>query len=139
MLERSVRLRRLRIASGGGFPVIELLATEIPMSHVPQVSRPDLVRRAVRLEWITAGWMPIEAAVVIGSGIVAHNLSLTAYGIERALLGDRHDYQRVADGAARGAGPVAFAFGLIALLNLVREELLTESPETAWGAAFFFV
>ena len=37
---------------------------------------------------------------------------------------------------------VAFAFGLIALLYLVTEELLTEAhekPETAWGAAMFFV
>ena len=37
---------------------------------------------------------------------------------------------------------VAFAFGLIALLYLVTEELLTEAherPETAWGPALFFV
>lgn len=36
----------------------------------------------------------------------------------------------------------AFAFGLIALLYLVTEELLVEAhekPETAWGAASFFV
>ncbi|HJU19249.1 MAG TPA: transporter [Stellaceae bacterium] len=36
----------------------------------------------------------------------------------------------------------AFAFGLIALLYLVTEELLVEAhekPETAWGAALFFV
>lgn len=37
---------------------------------------------------------------------------------------------------------VAFAFGLIALLCLVTEELLTEAhekPETVWGTAAFFV
>jgi ZIP family zinc transporter len=37
---------------------------------------------------------------------------------------------------------VAFAFGLIALLYLVTEELLTEAhekPETWWGASMFFV
>jgi ZIP family zinc transporter len=37
---------------------------------------------------------------------------------------------------------VAFAFGLVALLYLVTEELLTEAhekPETAWGTAMFFV
>jgi ZIP family zinc transporter len=36
----------------------------------------------------------------------------------------------------------AFAFGLVALLYLVVEELLTEAhkrPQTAWGAAMFFV
>ena len=37
---------------------------------------------------------------------------------------------------------VAFAFGLVALLYLVTEELLTEAherPETPWGTAMFFV
>jgi ZIP family zinc transporter len=37
---------------------------------------------------------------------------------------------------------VAFAFGLIAFLYLVTEELLTEAhenPETAWGTASFFL
>jgi ZIP family zinc transporter len=37
---------------------------------------------------------------------------------------------------------VVFAFGLVALLYLVTEELLVEAheqPETAWGAAMFFV
>ena len=33
------------------------------MSAIPGVARPDLVRRAFRLEWFTAGWMLIEAAV----------------------------------------------------------------------------
>jgi divalent metal cation (Fe/Co/Zn/Cd) transporter len=54
------------------------------MSHVPLnlVSRPDLVRRAFRLEWVTAGWMLIETAVAIGSGIAAHSLSLIAFGAD---------------------------------------------------------
>jgi ZIP family zinc transporter len=36
----------------------------------------------------------------------------------------------------------AFAFGLMALLYLVTEELLVEAhekPETAWGTALFFI
>jgi hypothetical protein len=39
-----------------------------------QAARPDLVRRAFRLEWLTAAWMLIEAAVAIGSGVAAHSL-----------------------------------------------------------------
>ena len=45
-----------------------------------QTSRSDLVRHAFRLEWLTAAWMAIEAAVATGSGISANSLSLIAFG-----------------------------------------------------------
>jgi divalent metal cation (Fe/Co/Zn/Cd) transporter len=48
-------------------------------------SRSDLVRRAFRLEWLTAAWMLIEAAVAIGSGVVAHSLSLIAFGADSLI------------------------------------------------------
>ena len=48
-------------------------------------SRSDLVRRAVRLEWLTAMWMLIEAAVAIGSGVAAHSLSLIAFGADSLI------------------------------------------------------
>ena len=47
--------------------------------------RSDLVPRAVRLEWLTAMWMLIEAAVAIGSGIAAHSLSLIAFGADSLI------------------------------------------------------
>jgi divalent metal cation (Fe/Co/Zn/Cd) transporter len=49
------------------------------------VPRPDLVRRAFRLERVTVGWMLIEAAVAIGSGVVAHSLSLIAFGADSLI------------------------------------------------------
>ena len=55
------------------------------MSAIPGVARPDLVRRAFRLEWFTAGWMLIEAAVAIGSGVAAHSLSLIAFGADSLI------------------------------------------------------
>ena len=48
-------------------------------------SRPELVRHALRLEWITAAWMLIEAAVALGAGIVAHSLSLVAFGADSLI------------------------------------------------------
>ena len=48
-------------------------------------SRSDLVGRALRLEWITATWMLIEAAVAIGAGIAAHSLSLIAFGADSLI------------------------------------------------------
>jgi len=48
-------------------------------------ARPDLVRRAFGLEWLTAGWMLIETAVAIGAGIAAHSLSLIAFGADSLI------------------------------------------------------
>lgn len=48
-------------------------------------ARTDLVRYAVALERFTAGWMLIEAAVAIGSGITAHSLSLIAFGMDSLI------------------------------------------------------
>jgi divalent metal cation (Fe/Co/Zn/Cd) transporter len=55
----------------------------IPTSGKPV--RPDLIRRAFRLEWFTAGWMLVEAAVAVGSGIAAHSLSLIAFGADSII------------------------------------------------------
>jgi hypothetical protein len=40
--------------------------------------RPTLIRQAFRFEYITLGWMTIEAAVAIGSGLAAQSLVLIA-------------------------------------------------------------
>ena len=55
------------------------------MTAISRVARPDLVRRAFRLEWFTAGWMLIEAAVAIGSGAAANSLSLIAFGADSLI------------------------------------------------------
>jgi len=49
------------------------------------MNRSDLVRRAVGLEWFTAAWMLIEAAVALGSGVAAHSLSLIAFGADSLI------------------------------------------------------
>jgi divalent metal cation (Fe/Co/Zn/Cd) transporter len=48
-------------------------------------TRSNLVRRAFRLEWLTAAWMAVEAAVAIGSGIAAQSLSLIAFGADSLI------------------------------------------------------
>jgi hypothetical protein len=47
--------------------------------------RGGLVEQALRLEWLTAAWMLIEAAVAIGSGIMAHSLTLIAFGADSVI------------------------------------------------------
>ena len=44
--------------------------------------RAPLIAQAFRLEWFTVTWMTIECAVAIGAGIIAHSISLTAFGID---------------------------------------------------------
>ncbi len=50
-----------------------------------QVPRAVLIQRAFTLEWITVVWMTVEAAVSIGSGFIAHSLTLVAFGIDSII------------------------------------------------------
>jgi divalent metal cation (Fe/Co/Zn/Cd) transporter len=47
--------------------------------------RATLLRQAFRLEWLTIGWMTIEAVLAIGAGLLARSLTLTAYGLDSVI------------------------------------------------------
>lgn len=47
--------------------------------------RQALIRQAFRLEWLTIGWMSVEAAIAIASGIMAGSLVLTAFGLDSLI------------------------------------------------------
>jgi divalent metal cation (Fe/Co/Zn/Cd) transporter len=47
--------------------------------------RIGLIREALWFEWITIAWMVIEAVVAIGSGIAAHSITLTAFGLDSVI------------------------------------------------------
>jgi divalent metal cation (Fe/Co/Zn/Cd) transporter len=55
------------------------------MSFVSDPTRDRLVSHALWLETLTAAWMVIEAAVSIGSGILAGSLSLVAFGADSVI------------------------------------------------------
>jgi divalent metal cation (Fe/Co/Zn/Cd) transporter len=55
------------------------------LTIIAERARSDLIRRAFRLEWLTAAWMLVEAAIAIGSGISAHSLSLIAFGADSLI------------------------------------------------------
>jgi hypothetical protein len=55
------------------------------LSSKPTIDRHPLVREAFRLEWITIGWMVIEAVAAIGSGIVSGSLVLLAFGLDSVI------------------------------------------------------
>jgi divalent metal cation (Fe/Co/Zn/Cd) transporter len=48
-------------------------------------NRVGVIREALLFEWITIAWMVIEAVVAIGSGIAAHSITLTAFGLDSVI------------------------------------------------------
>jgi divalent metal cation (Fe/Co/Zn/Cd) transporter len=48
-------------------------------------NRTALIRQAFWLEYLTLGWMVIEAAIGIGAGLAAGSLVLTAFGIDSLI------------------------------------------------------
>ncbi len=60
-----------------------LLPRSLPI--LSDAERVAIVRQAFWLEWLTVGWMIIEAGVALWSGIAAHNLSLTAFGMDSLI------------------------------------------------------
>jgi divalent metal cation (Fe/Co/Zn/Cd) transporter len=47
--------------------------------------RASTIQRAFVLEYVTIGWMIIEASVAIGSGIAANSLTLIAFGVDSVI------------------------------------------------------
>jgi divalent metal cation (Fe/Co/Zn/Cd) transporter len=51
----------------------------------PSDERVALIREAFRLEWLTIGWMTVEAVVAIAAGVAAGSLVLTAFGLDSVI------------------------------------------------------
>lgn len=56
-----------------------------PLVLPPRPDRLPLIREAFRLEWLTIGWMTIEAAASIGAGIFAGSLVVLAFGLDSLI------------------------------------------------------
>jgi divalent metal cation (Fe/Co/Zn/Cd) transporter len=57
-----------------------------PTQSLPDpIDRQHLLRQALRLEWLTIGWMTVEAIVAIASGVVAGSLVLLAFGLDSVI------------------------------------------------------
>jgi len=65
-------------------PITEWCAPP-PLILPPQADRLPLIREAFRLEWLTIGWMTVEAVVAIGAGIKAGSLVLVAFGLDSVI------------------------------------------------------
>jgi divalent metal cation (Fe/Co/Zn/Cd) transporter len=58
---------------------------QVHADGIPDIERAALIREAFRLEWFTIAWMTGEAIIAIASGIAAHSISLTAFGIDSLI------------------------------------------------------
>jgi divalent metal cation (Fe/Co/Zn/Cd) transporter len=47
--------------------------------------RQRLIRQAFRLEWLSVGWLAVEAVVAAASGVAAHSISLTVFGLDSMI------------------------------------------------------
>ncbi len=56
---------------------------QLPPNTPPD--RSSLIREAFRLEWLTIGWMTVEAVVAIASGLLAGSLVLIAFGLDSVI------------------------------------------------------
>ena len=56
-----------------------------PPLILPRSDRLQLIREAFRLEWLTIGWMTIEAVIAIGAGVTAGSLVLVAFGLDSVI------------------------------------------------------
>lgn len=57
----------------------------LPARRAQSGDREALIRQAFRLEWLTIGWMTVEAIVALGSGLVAGSLVLIAFGLDSLI------------------------------------------------------
>lgn len=102
---------------------------------------PQVVRRAVRLEWFTIAWNVVEAVVAIGAGVVAGSIALVGFGfdssIESFAAGVVLWQLRGADDPARRERAlklIAVTFFLLAgyvTFESVRDLLTRTEPETS--------
>ena len=57
----------------------------LPTPPQPDSERRALIRQAFRLEWLTIGWMSVEAAVAIGAWMMAGSVVLIAFGLDSLI------------------------------------------------------
>jgi divalent metal cation (Fe/Co/Zn/Cd) transporter len=53
--------------------------------HDNSALRERLVRRGLRLEYLTFGWNLFEAAVSVGAGVVSGSIALVGFGVDSAM------------------------------------------------------
>ena len=56
-----------------------------PLRLRGRTAEPDLLRRALALEYATIAWNALEGVVTIAAGIIAGSIALVAFGLDSAV------------------------------------------------------
>ena len=66
-------------------PCTDACCAPPPLVLPSSAGRTSLIRDAFRLEWLTIGWMSIEAVVALISGVAAGSVVLVAFGLDSVI------------------------------------------------------
>jgi divalent metal cation (Fe/Co/Zn/Cd) transporter len=61
------------------------MSSPAPRTYSGTTPRAQLIRAAFRLEWLTIGWMVVEAAIALAAGLMAGSVSLIAFGVDSLI------------------------------------------------------
>jgi divalent metal cation (Fe/Co/Zn/Cd) transporter len=112
-------------------------------------NRQSLIGQAFALEWFTIGWMTVEAVVATLSGVAAHSVSLTAFGIDSLielasagvlvwrlsveLRHGRRFFEAVERIASRIAGGLLFALAAYVVVSAARGLWHRQGEAFSWA------
>lgn len=109
-------------------------------------TRPQLLARGLRLEYLTVGWNIVEGLVAVGAGVVAGSIALIGFGADsfvetisgavlvwrlRAEVGGEADEERIEHVERRAARLVGLSFAILAVyvaVEAVRTLAAQEQP-----------
>jgi cation diffusion facilitator family transporter len=116
---------------------------------VTSAPRTELLRRGIRLEWLTVGWNMVEGFVAIVAGFIAGSPALVGFGIDSAvetvsgvvLLGrlrseargtlDEEAVERIERRAERLVGVAFLLLGAYVAFESVRSLATGEAPDAS--------
>jgi divalent metal cation (Fe/Co/Zn/Cd) transporter len=125
-------------------PTLPVAAPARPAPRLDRATYQRLANRAKLLSWVSLGWMTVEGAVAIASGIVASSIALVGFGLDSAIEGFaslvivwRFTGHRMFSAAAetRAQKLVAIQFFLLAPyvgVESLRNLIGGEHPDTTW-------
>lgn len=111
--------------------------------------RPTLLRRAIRLEWLTVGWNILEGIIAISAGLAAGSVALVGFGVDSAVETtsgvillwrlraeargtlDEEAVERVEERAERLVGVAFLLLAAYVTFEAVRSLVTREAPEAS--------
>ncbi|HVB35416.1 MAG TPA: cation transporter [Patescibacteria group bacterium] len=115
-------------------------------SNPHPAARAALVRRGLRLEYLTLGWTLLEAAVAVAAGILAGSIALVGFGLDSAVEmfsgavllwrlssdGDEANRERIETRALRLVGISLLAIAAYIAIEAARSLIARHAAEVSY-------